>query len=621
MKSKSFLIFFLCLFAGKTVLRAQETTSVTAERDIFPYWYVGAGYSVPFMFADTYSLTEAKNHLGGRIDLKFGRRFSNIFGLELGLYHGRMKTTARDFSRKFVLATNGMTYYPYTLVDGTEYSEYPDLFGFWDTNSANAHLTGTRYSDIYVKTNYTQLSLQGVFNLNRLFMNVPKDREQFFSVFLKPGFYLQRFSSRAFKTANDEAAAPRIKPPITVGLGGDLAMHFRLSHNWGLEINSSLVWASSQELDGIRTMKISHDDYIWSNGATLIYKFGRKHREVPQVQIPIVVPVVPVAPLPELKLDYWYPVRPITVTPKKRSHSAVIYLTYVLNKTYITPYLHNNSQELKRLEHELNTYLNNPDYTVRSIRVEGFASPEGSYSNNIRLAEGRARSIIDYIVGRTNLGREMFTVGRMTENWDGLRDTLQKNPELPGHYAVLALLARQPDTEQVKTEIKRIPEYKYLLENVYPRLRLSSYTVEYEVKAYEAPEARKVIEINPSALSAEEMYAVAVEHGINTEQGQRALSILNRHYPQSDITLTYQGIRLLEIGKYAEAVTTLENVTEKNATVLNGLAVAYAYQEDYERAQRILEEVAFSSSDARRNLQTLKHFMEALSNEALNKRD
>lgn len=607
MKSKSFLILFLCLFAGKTALYAQDATSVTTEKKAFPYWYVGAGYSVPFMFADTYSLTEAKNHFGGRIDLKFGRRFSNIFGLELGLYHGRMKTTARDFSRKFVLATNGMTYYPYTLVDGTEYSEYPDLFGFWETNSANAHLTGTRYSDIYVKTNYTQLSLQGVFNLNRLFMNVPKDREQFFSVFLKPGFYLQRFSSRAFKTANDEAAAPRIKTPITVGLGGDLAMHFRLSHNWGLEINSSLVWASSQELDGIRTMKISHDDYIWSNGATLIYKFGRKHREVPQV--PVVTPVVP---LPELRLDYWYPVRPTTIAPKQRSHSAAIYLTYILNKTYITPDLHNNPQELKRLEHELNTYLNNPDYTVRSIRVEGFASPEGPYDNNMRLAEGRARSIIDYIVGRTDLGRGMFTVGRMTENWDGLRDTLQKNPELPGRDAVLALLARQPDTERVKTEIKRIPEYKYLLENVYPRLRLSSYTVEYEVKAYDALEARKVMETNPSALSAEEMYAVAVDYGINTEQGQKAIGILNRHYPQSDIALTYQGIRLLESGKHVEAASVLEKVADKNATVLNALAVAYAYQKDYERAQRILEEVSFSSGDARRNLQTLKRFVDVV---------
>lgn len=601
-KKTSLLVCIALLCLGTSMLNAQNK-ALKQQKKPFPHWYMGAGYSVPFMFGDTYSLTEDKNHWGNRLDLKLGRRFSNIFGLEVGLYYGKLKTSARDFSHNFVLGRDGMTYYPYTLVDGIEYSVYPNLFGIWEKHTGNkflAHLEGTKYSDIYVRTTYAQASLQGVFNLNRLFMNVPKDREQFLSVLLKPGIYLQRFSSRAYNTSG-KMVAPHIKTPISIGLGGDLAIHLRLARKWALELNTSLVWASNQELDGIRTMKISHDDYMWSTGATLIYKFG--HKNATYTPVEDITPLLPIAPL---QLDLWYPERPTLVTPKIRSHSAAVYLTYILNKTYITPDLHNNSAELARLNKEMEHYLNHPDYQVKNIRIEGFASPEGPYDNNMRLAEGRARSIIDYIVSHTGMDRGMFTVGRMNENWEGLKDTLQKNAGIPGRDAFLALIQKEKDTEKRKESIKSLPHYKELLENVYPYLRLSSYTVEYEVKAYQGKEARILIQENPSLLSAEEMYAVATEAGLHSEEGKSAIATLYSYYPEADITRAYRGIEAAMAGKYAEAIQDLEKVATKTPAVLNALGVAYAHQKEHEKAIEYLDKAAFDSTEARKNLAILK---------------
>ncbi len=571
------------------------------------YWYVGAEVFSPFIFDDLYSWTrENKIHIGKGLQLKIGYQFSSIFGIEATLGWGQNYVYPNTYQHHFWLGSrDAYTYYPYTLIDGTTYY-YPFegndgiLIGEQGNNPSHVKVEGVPFSQIRSRVRFWQSSINATINLTRLFYT-RSYTEKPVELWLRPGIYLSKFDSKVENTTTGERAAIKVNRPITWGVGTDLALRFNISKRFAIDLTNRIVWNRDREMDGVMSAKRAYDGFVWEPALGLVYKFRGKE--------PIYDPteeIVPSSPETLLNMPFWYPAEVNTAKPKTRSHTAAIYLTYPLNKTYIQRDLHNNQTELARIDREIRTITDNPDYTVRHILVEGFASPEGPYDNNMRLGEGRARSIIDYIVGQSKtLHRGLFTVGRMTENWSGLRDTLTANPSLPGAKEVLELMDREKDTEIVKQKIKNITGYDYLLENVYPRLRLSSYTVEYEVKDYRMEEAQEILKSNPSLLSAEEIYSVAYKYGLLTEKGQEALAVLNRLYPDADITLTYAGIRLLEEGNYEEAVQTLRKVTSPTAEAQNALGVAYTYTGRVEDAQKCFQSAATNSSDARQNLNTL----------------
>lgn len=296
------------------------------------------------------------------------------------------------------------------------------------------------------------------------------------------------------------------------------------------------------------------------------------------------------------------PERIVLPEAKPRNYSASIALTYPLNKTYIVRNLHNNAAELARVDNELRNITANADYRVRNIRVEGFASPEGPLANNFRLSTGRAQSIIDYLVAHNpQLDRAQFQLGRVTENWDGLRDTLRNNPNLPSASEVLALLDRQPDTEIVKQDIKKIAGYPELLKNVYPYLRKSSYTVQFDVRAYALPEAKAMMKTQPENVGAEEMFAVALDYGLTTAEGKDALATLLRIHPDAPVAKLYQAHQLLESGDNAAALQLLQSFKYNDGAYYNLLGVALARNGQWDAARQY-----FQLSDAPAALQNLQ---------------
>lgn len=594
---------------------AKTVTEVTVTKTKYKpnYWYLGAEFFSPFMYDDLYSWTRetgGKFHFGTGVQLKGGYQFTSVFAVEASLGVGRNRLSASDFQNNFYLGRNdAYTYYPYTLIQGTVYTNpFPDLVGEQGRNFTKVVLEGTSFQYIESRVQFLQASVGAVVNVTRLFYP-GFYREKPVEVLVRPGIYLSRFRSEVVDVRTGKVVAPRINRARTWGAGSDLTMRFNLTPRWAIDLTGRFVWERDHTMDGVNNIKRAYDAYMVQPGLAVVYKFRKPSPVRPMPTMPEALP--PVFP----ELDCWYPEALLTNAPKQRSHTAAIYLTYPLNKTYIDKNLHNNPDELARLDRELDSYIGHEDYTVRRIRVEGFASPEGPYMNNMRLAEGRARSIINYIVSKKPmLQRSMFEVGRMTENWDGLRDTLQRNASLPGRDAFLALLDKEPDTERVKQNIKRIPQYKNLLDNVYPRLRLSSYTVEYDVRAYDIVDARRVIEHNPELLSAEEMYAVAVDYGLGTPQGERIIGILAKYYPEADLTLTYQGVALLKQKAYEKAIATLEKVQRKQGLANNALGVAHANLKNTDNAIEYFERASLDNRDARENLARLKRYLRQVNN-------
>ena len=259
------------------------------EKENYPetagYWYIGAGYSVPFMFGDMSSLTNKHDFWGNKVSLKPGYKFSPFFGIEMGVSVGRMRGFSPRSAENFRLGTeDAMTYYPYTILGGKDnYQTAPDNAGIWENQGNNVYIKSVPYSQIYSESRYWEVSLQAVFNFNRLFGHVPEGREQPISLLVKPGIYLQKFHAQAHSLSDKSRISPKQRP-LSIGLGGDLAVHFALTQKLGLEISSGLVWVNKREFDGIRTIRHSHDDFIWQNGVSLFWKFRRNKPQLHSTQ-------------------------------------------------------------------------------------------------------------------------------------------------------------------------------------------------------------------------------------------------------------------------------------------------------------------------------------------------
>lgn len=82
---------------------------------------------------------------------------------------------------------------------------------------------------------------------------------------------------------------------------------------------------------------------------------------------------------------------------ENRNEKICAYLDFPLNKTDILEDFRNNAAELYKIKEGIDVLKRDSFVTISGIHIHGFASPEGPYMNNKRLAEGRTAALKDYI--------------------------------------------------------------------------------------------------------------------------------------------------------------------------------------------------------------------------------
>ncbi len=623
--TESAILFALVLSLSSQPLSAQQQThdgkatmpetksTLCCNKMRGNYWYLGGEFFSPFFFGDLYSVTPDKTSFGFGGQLKVGYQFSPVFALELNGGYGQNSAFPLAYQYDYMLGIrDAYTYYPYTMIDGVTYTTVKELFGEQGTHTLSASLEGIGFDKIQSNIRLFQSSLNAVFNLNRLFSLSAVQGEQPLVLLLKPGLYLSRFESTIVNKSNGQRVAPKVNRNLTLGAGGDLTLRYNASQNWAFELTNRFIWERDRAIDGVLSAKRAYDDYVWQPAVSVVYKFARKAKQT-EPAIPVVPPTPieqprKIAEMPEFKVSY--PKADTQVVPKQRTHVAAISLTYPLNKTYVDPGLANNEAELARIHNELQQYISNPDVTVSRIVIEGFASPEGSLQNNLRLAEGRAASLIEYVRKRAELPASLFSLGKTEENWKGLQEAIEKS-NLANKPEILNILS-EPNTEVRKEAMKKLPNYRELLDELYPSLRLSKYTGEYRIRGFNPLEAKERIKNNPESLNAEEIYAVALLAPEGSQEFQETLRLLHSLYPASDIALLTKGIEAIQAKKYEEAALRMEQIRNKTANVYNALAVAYIHTNDIEQALKYLALSEREDADARSNLEKLNNYLSEL---------
>lgn len=153
--------------------------------------------------------------------------------------------------------------------------------------------------------------------------------------------------------------------------------------------------------------------------------------------------------------------------------------------------------------------------SIDHIVVKGYASPDGVFKVNKKLAESRCSNIVAYIIGRTGLNPDLFEADPQGIAWGELRHFVEENPDVPSRAAVLDVLDNVPvwvydDRGRViDGRKKRLMEidggrpYRWMLENLFPQLR-KSVAVSAFLKTPEKPE-----EIHPAVEPADTIPSIA----------------------------------------------------------------------------------------------------------------
>lgn len=140
--------------------------------------------------------------------------------------------------------------------------------------------------------------------------------------------------------------------------------------------------------------------------------------------------------------------------------------------------LSDNASELARVVRCIGDVVSREEYVLDSLVVMASCSPEGSYAHNSRLASARSESIRDYILEYVpEEWRASMKTSHVPENW-GQMKLLVANDETLEEDSRARLLSAMDDLsrpDEVEDRLSRMPEYRYLREKIYPRLRSVSF--------------------------------------------------------------------------------------------------------------------------------------------------
>lgn len=144
--------------------------------------------------------------------------------------------------------------------------------------------------------------------------------------------------------------------------------------------------------------------------------------------------------------------------------------------------LHENYMDNANTLHRIQKYLEKSPQ-IDSITIYSYASPEGSYQLNKRLAAERGKTAKQYLLNHLpadrHLSDSLFIIDPTAENWQGLRDLVFYQYQQADKEKVLAILDREDiNDERRKVLLKRLnggKPWSYILKNFMPQLRYATW--------------------------------------------------------------------------------------------------------------------------------------------------
>ena len=317
-----------------------------------------------------------------------------------------------------------------------------------------------------------------------------------------------------------------------------------------------------------------------------------------------IMPLLTFADLePIARMDY----RDMTIVPtmvyvspereiiKTRNVSKESYIDFPVNQTAIYPDYRKNPEELAAIRHTIDEMQSDEDITINSVTFTGYASPEGPYSLNEKLAKGRTESLLDYVTKYFDFPRKALEYSWVAEDWAGLEQWVKEMNDLQNKEALLQLISDDsidPDVKDQRLKTDFPDDYFILLTKVYPALRHTVYKVNYTVKNFtDLQKIAVLVETAPQKLSLDEIYLYAQTLDKNSQQFREVMEVAVRMFPDDEVANLNAAATAVSNGDYAAARRYLAKSGNRPEATYTEAAIA-VLNEDYATAKTLLTQAS-----------------------------
>ena len=183
--------------------------------------------------------------------------------------------------------------------------------------------------------------------------------------------------------------------------------------------------------------------------------------------------------------------------------------------------LKNNSvQEFVKLLEKINN--DREGLNLKDVEVSAYASPDGGYDLNDRLAAQRQSATEKYVqeqLKKAQLGNTTVDAKYTAEDWDGFQE-LVKASNIQDKDVILRVLSMYKDPQEREQQIKNISSaFRELADGILPQLRRSRMIINYETVGRSDEQIQQQMKADPTKLNVEEMlYAATLTNDVQAKE-------------------------------------------------------------------------------------------------------
>ncbi len=271
-------------------------------------------------------------------------------------------------------------------------------------------------------------------------------------------------------------------------------------------------------------------------------------------------------------------------------------ILYLINRAEVR-----NSQlskeDIKLLENYIAEVQAAVNKEFTGMEVDAYASPDGEYDFNEKLAEKRKESADRYLERtldkkKVDVPETKFNLKSTAEDWEGFKKLVQAS-DIKDKDLIIRVLSMYSDPAVREREIKNMAAtFEVLKEDILPQLRRSELAVNVNVIGFSDEEILDYIDSNPDTLGLEEiLYAAKL-----TDDWAKKAEIYkygSERYPNCFRTFNGQGYAYLNMGKLDEAETAFNKAKAlmDNDVVKNNLGFVALMKGDVAKAEELFNAV------------------------------
>ena len=235
---------------------------------------------------------------------------------------------------------------------------------------------------------------------------------------------------------------------------------------------------------------------------------------------------------------------------------------------------------------------------IEEINISSYASPDGGYDLNRRLAENREQNTDAYVRGQ--LKKDKITeFGELTsqftaEDWAGFQELVSKS-NIQDKELILSVLSMYKDPEEREREIRNLSNvFEQLADNILPQLRYSRITASVNVIGKSDEEIVALFNSNPAALNVDELlYAATL-----TDDNGRRMAIYTKAtelFPEDYRTWNDLGLTQYVAGDYKNAAANFNKaarIAPANGEPQMNLGLIEMLNKNYAKANQLFGSAA-----------------------------